>query len=337
MGWQAALIDPLARPDMLGTSMKMDAEAQVAGRLHHAPAVGASLLHGPRFAPQAGGAEQPRTAGARTGTPLQAIPTDLALTDWEVLLGAVTARLRTTVGATPGRAGPTPAQVSEGVLDCAKSLEQLHMTLRHELDYRHRQALELFDARTALAQLRADLSAGQALEQRAEHRALHDHLTLLPNGDYFCHQLAHVLAHDLCEGQALAVLVIGLEGLQPVDHEESQGMGDHLLRIVAARLSRALRSSDMVSHLGGGELACMLQGFADQAALSHLACKLFDTLAAPVRIGRTTRFVLPSIGIAFCTAEGGTPEAVMERAHVAMARAKAWQAGYAFHDRALDV
>lgn len=316
--------------------MKIDSDAPVDSRLNHLPAAGAASLPGEDFGPQPGHSEHAAAAEPGTRVPSRAIPTDLDLADWEVLLSAATARLRMVVGGISGRAEPTPAQVCEGVLDCANSLEQIHMTLRHELDYRQRQAIELFDARTALAQLRADIVGGRAVEQCSEHRALHDHLTLLPNGHYFRQRLAHALAHDTFDRQALAVVVIGLEGLRPAGDDEVTGTGDQLLRIVASRLSRALRGSDMVSHMGGDEMACMLPGFAGQAALSHLACKLFDTVAAPVRIGMTTRVVRPSIGITLCPVERGTPEAVIEQAHAAMARARVCQSGYAFHDGALD-
>ena len=64
---------------------------------------------------------------------------NIALEDCGVLLAAVMARLRQTVGAYPGAATQSPrdeeaGRVQASVLECVAALDQLHATLMHELD-----------------------------------------------------------------------------------------------------------------------------------------------------------------------------------------------------------
>ena len=111
--------------------------------------------------------------------------------------------------------------------------------------------------------------------------------------------------------------------------------GDELLKIVGSRLRCALRAQDMVSRLGGDEFGCLLSGPLHHDQLVHLACKLFDTVSAPVQIGRIRLIVRPSIGITTCPADGARTADLLKQADIAMYRAKRDQTGYAFFgDRA---
>jgi predicted signal transduction protein with EAL and GGDEF domain len=91
----------------------------------------------------------------------------------------------------------------------------------------------------------------------------------------------------------------------------------------------------MVSRLGGDEFACLVSNVLNRDQLVHLACKLFDTVSAPVQIGRCRLIVRPSIGITTYPADGATAAALLKHADIAMYRAKRDQTGYAFFgDRA---
>jgi hypothetical protein len=66
-------------------------------------------------------------------------PPDIAIEDWDILMGAVKARLKRTVGESPV-AAPQPRRddearcVQSSVLECVAALDQLHMAMTHELD-----------------------------------------------------------------------------------------------------------------------------------------------------------------------------------------------------------
>jgi len=261
-----------------------------------------------------------------------------AIGDWAVLLDAVKARLRLSVGERAAHEAlpellDTEGRVQVSVLECVEALDQLQLTLSYELDRRQRLEQEVFDAHAALAQARAELAGTQAGERHARHLALHDGLTLLPNRRYFRERLEHALAHlDLAE-PGLAVLYLDLDGFKPINDCHGHDVGDELLRIVATRLNRVVRSEDMVSRLGGDEFACLRAGRIPREQLALLAGKLFEAVAAPLKIGQLVLSIHPSIGVATYPEDGITAAALLKSADAAMYCAKRLRSRYAFRDQ----
>jgi len=187
-----------------------------------------------------------------------------------------------------------------------------------------------------LAAARIELVEARLGERRARHLAQHDSLTALPNRSHFSERLDQALRGDDEQAPALAVLFLDLDGFKPINDRHGHDAGDTLLRIVAERLSRSVRSQDMVCRLGGDEFACMLNAPRDREHLSQLATKLFAAVSAPLTVGGVQISVKPSIGIAVCPSDGDTSATLLKRADSAMYRAKRRQLGFAFFDRRAD-
>ena len=259
--------------------------------------------------------------------------------DWDALFNAVTARLRGIAGAwvsLPGLAG-MPQQARGGVLECAEALDQLHASMLHQQALQDTLQQQLDCLHGTLAQMRAALDY-------TRHSAQHDALTTLPNRDHFRDVLGRALmkteqapTHQRPNKRPrLALLYLDLDGFKPINDQHGHAVGDRLLRIVAKRLTRAVRAGDCVGRMGGDEFACLLGGVDNREQLSHLACKIFDTVSAPLQIGKLQLNVRPSIGIAVCPTDGGTAETLLKRSDAAMYRAKRTQSGYAFFERGAD-
>jgi diguanylate cyclase (GGDEF)-like protein len=255
------------------------------------------------------------------------------LGDIAVLLSAVQERLRhVTRDNSHGRAsGPTASAADDGqraVQECAQALEQLHALFMDEVSRHDALKLEMFDAHTALAQTQAELRGTQAGERQARHRALHDGLTALPNRSFFMEELALALRSTRTRG--LAVMYLDLDEFKRINDQHGHAVGDEMLRIVAARLARVMRSQDVVSRLGGDEFACLLKGLLDRERLQRLAAEMHEAVSAPCRIGPLTLSVRPSIGIASCPCDGSGVDELLNNADAAMYRAKREGCGHAF-------
>jgi diguanylate cyclase len=266
--------------------------------------------------------------------PLRVLPVAasvVAMGDWDDLFSAISGRL--TAIADAGAAIGFRA----GVLECVEAMGQLQTILTHERACNHQLELELFHARAALAQARIELVASRSDERRQRRLAMHDELTSLPNRSFFGEWIDHALVQAEPQQVGFAVLYLDLDGFKLINDAYGHDVGDELLRIVASRLARAVRAEDVVSRLGGDEFACLMINLPDREQLSHLACKLFDAVSAPVKIGPHALAVRPSIGISMCPDDGTTAEALLRHADAAMYHAKRNGSGYAFFEPGIQV
>lgn len=272
---------------------------------------------------------QPWMLPMRVGLPVIRSPKE-----WVALFDAVKCRLRGAldVAQHPQWNEQVQSWMGDLVQDCEAALGPLQMALEQEHARRWQLEVSAFDARTELAQLRAELAGSRAGEFRARHQALHDSLTTLPNRHYFCLRLDQAIEAASLQGVALAIFFVDLDGFKGINDAHGHAAGDELLGVIAARLTRAIRADDMVGRMGGDEFACLLLDIRDRQQLSRLACKVYDTVSAPVKLGELVISVRPSIGVAVFPECGQTRDALLQSADAAMYQAKREQTGYAFFE-----
>lgn len=213
----------------------------------------------------------------------------------------------------------------------------MHGTLIHEAGRRHQLELGVADSQAALAQTRVELAAAREAEERAHHLALPDGLTLLPNRGLFHDRLDLALNRAIPKREAVAVLCVDLDGLKPVQQDIGPDAGDALLKIVAGRLTQAIRTEGMVGRLGSDEFACLLLDVPSREQLSNLACKLLDVISAPIRIGPHEFIVRPTIGIALTQGGPTSPQSLLDSADAATRLAGQRERGYAFFDERAEI
>jgi diguanylate cyclase (GGDEF)-like protein len=271
-------------------------------------------------------------------TPMPAVQSlrgdDVSMTDWDALFDAVKERLR--LVAHPATAGDSAAQAlaQRDVLECVAALDQLHITLRHEFGRSQRIERELRAAHAAAAASRVAAPIARPVGRSSPRSDIETGVRLLPNGRFFRDRLGQALAQAAPQLPDLVVLFLELDGL---DADDPPRLGrenfEQLLRILAARVTRALRDSDTVSRMGDAQFACLVCGAWSRDSLSQLACRLFDALSTPVTVNLGEHALRPSIGIAICPSDGSTHDGLIQSASAAMYRAKGGQLGYAFFDQ----
>jgi diguanylate cyclase (GGDEF)-like protein/PAS domain S-box-containing protein len=141
-----------------------------------------------------------------------------------------------------------------------------------------------------------DITAHRTASERLAYAATHDSLTGLPNRAYIVTRVTEALesgGHHVLG----AVLFIDLDNLKTINDMFGHYAGDDVLRRVAQRLCRAVRSDDVVARLGGDEFVALLIGQIARPDLDALADRLHATLSEPVVIEGVTLRIGASIGI----------------------------------------
>jgi diguanylate cyclase (GGDEF)-like protein len=171
---------------------------------------------------------------------------------------------------------------------------------------------------------------------RSEYRALHDHLTGLPNRTLFYRRVRAAIAAAEAVRSEVAVLIIDLDHFKEVNDTLGHFSGDLLLQDLAKRLRRVLRTSDIVSRLGGDEFAVLLTDLTSGAAAESVAQQLLLTLHEPLQLRGLGINLKASIGLALYPLDGRDVDSLMQRADIAMYRAKGEQRGYSHYARNED-
>jgi diguanylate cyclase (GGDEF)-like protein len=182
--------------------------------------------------------------------------------------------------------------------------------------------------------VRANNSRARA-EQVARHRATHDALTDLPNRELLTGAISRWGERAAGEGQEITLLFIDLDRFKMVNDSWGHRVGDELLCAVAARLSTAVRSEDLVCRIGGDEFVIMLATTSPSPLPESLAQRLLADFAEPFVLSVGSVIITPSIGVA---RSDGAVEALelIRDADTAMYKAKSsGRNAYAFFDSAL--
>jgi diguanylate cyclase (GGDEF)-like protein len=155
------------------------------------------------------------------------------------------------------------------------------------------------------------------------YMAHHDALTELPNRSYFLGRLTRSVARARRRDENSALLYIDLDGFKLINDEHGHGIGDIVLRVLAARMREVTRENDTVARMGGDEFAVILEDVQDREFAASVAQKLLQQLSEPVSIGVHDFAVTGSVGIVMFPEQGSDAYRLCEQADQAMYRAKA--------------
>ena len=163
------------------------------------------------------------------------------------------------------------------------------------------------------------LTARRAIRERDKlHRLAHaDPLTGLPNRRELNNSLEALVKHATAE-RILAVYMLDLDGFKQVNDQYGHDVGDELLIAVAERLKGHLRSTDVVSRLGGDEFIVVSSGLGHMDQARELGQNLLDAFSHPFLLTDQVCTVGLTIGYALAPQDGNDAASLLKRADAAM-------------------
>ncbi len=200
----------------------------------------------------------------------------------------------------------------------ADALSQALNMVQLSLEFSLLRMCECFEAERR----RTDEELARREEELAFH-ATHDALTGLPNRTLILDRVEQMLARAARSKTPVAALFIDLDNFKSINDTLGHGVGDELLRAVAARLQGVVRHADALGRLGGDEFVVISEELTLAAGPELIAERMLEALKHPFNIGpdqETRLTVTASVGIA--AGERASAEDLLRDADIAMYRAK---------------
>jgi diguanylate cyclase (GGDEF)-like protein len=169
--------------------------------------------------------------------------------------------------------------------------------------------------------------AGAELERKRtegviRNMAYHDALTSLPNRVLLSDRLEMALANARRNKTMLALLFLDFDGFKSINDSLGHDVGDQLLKGVARRLQKCLRSQDTVARLGGDEFIILLPRVNNPTDAGVLAQKLLDVVRVPFNFNEHEVKITLSIGIGLFPKDGSNSNDLLKHADEALYLAK---------------
>jgi|HubBroStandDraft_2_1064218.scaffolds.fasta_scaffold00392_2 diguanylate cyclase (GGDEF)-like protein len=200
----------------------------------------------------------------------------------------------------------------------AEALSQALSMLQMSLEFSLIRVCESFESERQ----RTDEELGRREEELA-FLATHDPLTGLPNRTLILDRVEQMLARSARNKTPVAALFIDVDNFKTINDTLGHGVGDELLRAVAARLEGVVRDADALGRLGGDEFVVIAEELSLAAGPELVAERLLEALKHPFKLGaeeETRLTVTASIGIA--AGDRASAEELLRDADIAMYRAK---------------
>ncbi len=150
----------------------------------------------------------------------------------------------------------------------------------------------------------------------------YDLLTSVPNRQLFTKRLQHLLDMARRYNQQLAILFLDLDRFKYINDELGHYNGDILLKKVANRLKKLLRTKDTLARIGGDEFVVILPKLKDVQEAVSIAEQMVESLQAPFMLNGKDVYMSASIGISMYPNDGDDGETLLRRADRAMQKAK---------------
>ena len=170
-------------------------------------------------------------------------------------------------------------------------------------------------------------ASGRLRRQARENDRLarYDPLTGLPNRTLFRERVAHALSARVTVGASagkLAVMLLDLDAFKQINDTLGHGAGDTVLREVAARLRAQLHPGVLLARLGSDEYAILTPRIEGVDEALAIAAAAQAALQAPVTVAGVALNVEASIGVALVPEHAKTADELLQRADVALDRAR---------------
>jgi diguanylate cyclase (GGDEF)-like protein/PAS domain S-box-containing protein len=168
----------------------------------------------------------------------------------------------------------------------------------------------------------SDVTEVRKTQERLTNLANMDVLSGLPNRGRVRQLLGEALSGATSSNVPCAIMFLDLDGFKPVNDTFGHPKGDAVLKSVSQRLVREVGQCGHVGRMGGDEFAIVIKDAQSRRMVENLAERLINAIAEPYHIDKAEIRIGVSIGCAFGPIDGQSVDDLIQKADLALYRAK---------------
>ena len=186
-------------------------------------------------------------------------------------------------------------------------------------EWLYRQVVQVEDG---VVTIMRDISERKRLETKVQYQATHDALTGLANRTLLHDRLHQAIAQATRNEREIWVIFVDLDRFKMVNDSLGHKAGDAFLLAVSERLQAIVREADTVARLGGDEFVLVLPESNETSMTVNTLQRIMQTISRPIPVEEKEFSLNCSLGVAVFPNDGEEAELLIERADMAMYRAK---------------
>lgn len=167
-----------------------------------------------------------------------------------------------------------------------------------------------------------DISKRKTDEAELKYRATHDMLTGLPNRTLLLDRIEQAILSAKRYNLKTIIIFIDLDNFKIINDALGHSIGDSLLKMVAARFTLLLRSTDTLARLGGDEFVVIIPNLESIDSIPSFLERILENISEPYDIDQHEVNITCSMGFSVYPDNGLDTETLLKNADSAMYQAK---------------
>lgn len=152
--------------------------------------------------------------------------------------------------------------------------------------------------------------------------AYYDPLTELFNRRQFWFNMERIEKESKRNQEKFAVYLLDIDGFKNINDTLGHDVGDLLLIEISKRIKKSVRSSEVVSRMGGDEFTVIVPRITEVESTEIIAKQLISNISKEYKLGNIIVKITTSIGIAIYPVAGTEINDLFKKADIALYRAK---------------
>ena len=167
-----------------------------------------------------------------------------------------------------------------------------------------------------------DISRVDKVDKRAIKHSGIDVLTELANRNQLIKFLNATLLNVKKTHHLVFIAMLDIDDFKHINDTSGHFSGNRLLIVIAERLRRLVRNTDLVARIGGDEFCLVMSNMSNVEEMNQMSARILRTIKSPIELDGKTYQLTASMGVTIFPFDTGDADTLLRHADQAMYQAK---------------